>query len=154
VREIRSDLRTLVLSAVFLVVATAATVATVAHLVIGLSWPVAFVLGAVVAPTDATVVAAVARRLPHRQLTMLRAESLVNDGTALVIFAAGVRVATVQELSRPRMSEAKPPRGHPTMTRGSPVGVPPGAATIRWLAPGGVPEVGLWLRPVVMWRSD
>jgi Na+/H+ antiporter len=101
VREIRSDLRTLVLSAVFLVVATAATVATVAHLVIGLSWPVAFVLGAVVAPTDATVVAAVARRLPHRQLTMLRAESLVNDGTALVIFAAGVRVATGQEQFHP-----------------------------------------------------
>lgn len=94
VREIRSDLRTLVLSSVFLVIASASTVAAAAHVVIGLSWPVAFVLGAVVAPTDATVVGAVARRLPHRPLTMLRAESLVNDGTALVIFAAAVSVAT------------------------------------------------------------
>jgi CPA1 family monovalent cation:H+ antiporter len=101
VREIRSDFRTLVLSSVFLVVATASSVAVAAHIVIGLSWPVAFVLGAVVAPTDATVVAAVARRLPHRQLTMLRAESLVNDGTALVIFGAAVSVATGKEQFHP-----------------------------------------------------
>ncbi|WP_433799316.1 Na+/H+ antiporter [Actinomycetospora sp. CA-084318] len=96
-RSIRNDLRTLVLSSVFLVVATAAAVAATAHLVLGLSWPVGFVLGAILAPTDATAVTAVARGLPRRPLTMLRAESLVNDGTALVLFGVAVGVATGTE---------------------------------------------------------
>jgi CPA1 family monovalent cation:H+ antiporter len=48
----------------------------------------------VLAPTDATAVAAVARHMPRRQITMLRAESLINDGTALVVFAIAVKVAT------------------------------------------------------------
>ncbi|GAA4879405.1 Na+/H+ antiporter [Actinomycetospora straminea] len=96
-REIRHDFRSLVLSSVFLVIATAAAVATAAHVVLGLSWPVGFVLGAIVAPTDATAVAAVARDLPRRPLTMLRAESLVNDGTALVLFGVAVGVASGAE---------------------------------------------------------
>jgi CPA1 family monovalent cation:H+ antiporter len=54
----------------------------------------ALVLGAVLAPTDATAVAAVAGRLPRRQSTTLRAESLVNDGTALVLYGVAVGVAT------------------------------------------------------------
>jgi Na+/H+ antiporter len=92
-REIRSNLRAVVIDSVLLVLATAAAVAAVGH-ALGLSWPVAWVLGAVVAPTDATAVAAVARKLPRRQLTTLRAESLINDGTALALFAIAVDVAT------------------------------------------------------------
>jgi len=92
-REIRSNLPAVVLDSTLLVLATAAAVAAVGH-ALGLSWPVAWVLGAVVAPTDATAVAAVARRMPRRQITMLRAESLINDGTALVVFAIAVEVAT------------------------------------------------------------
>ena len=46
----------------------------------------AWVLGAVLAPTDAAAVAGLAKRLPRRTLTTLRAESLINDGTALVLF--------------------------------------------------------------------
>ncbi|MEJ2865585.1 Na+/H+ antiporter [Actinomycetospora flava] len=92
-QEIRQDLRTLVLSSVFLVLATAGAVAVTAHHVLGIGWPIAFVLGAIVAPTDATAVSAVARSLPRRELTMLRAESLVNDGTALVLFGVALAVA-------------------------------------------------------------
>lgn len=92
-REIRADLRSIALRAVVLVLLTAAGVAAVGHAV-GLAWPVAFVLGAVVAPTDATAVAAVAGRLPRRTLTTLRAESLINDGTALVVYALAVEAAT------------------------------------------------------------
>ncbi len=76
--------------------ATAGVVAAVGH-ALGLSWPVAWVLGAVVAPTDATAVAAVAGRLPRRSLTTLRAESLINDGTALVVFAIAVQAATGEQ---------------------------------------------------------
>ena len=47
-------------------------------------------LGAVLAPTDAAAVAGLAKRMPRRTLTTLRAESLINDGTALVLFAVAV----------------------------------------------------------------
>jgi CPA1 family monovalent cation:H+ antiporter len=92
-REIRANLRVIVLQSVVLVIATAAAAAAVGH-AWGLSWPMAFVLGAVVAPTDATAVSAVAGHLPRRPLTTLRAESLINDGTALVIYAVAVDAAT------------------------------------------------------------
>jgi Na+/H+ antiporter len=92
-RELRDNLRAVLIDSILLVLATAAVVAVVGHLV-GLTWPTAWVLGAVVAPTDATAVAAVGGRMPRRQLTILRAESLINDGTALVLFAIAVEVAT------------------------------------------------------------
>ncbi|MFI5746972.1 Na+/H+ antiporter [Streptomyces sp. NPDC051644] len=91
-REIRTNLRGIVLLATGLVLATAAAVAGVGH-ALGLSWPLAFVLGAVVAPTDAIAVRAVARLLPRRIRTILRAESLINDGTALALYAVVVGVA-------------------------------------------------------------
>jgi hypothetical protein len=82
-REIRANLRVITLLAVFLVIAPAVVVAVVAH-ALGLSWPMAVLLGTVVAPTDAIAVAAVARRLPRRNLTTLRAESLINHQSAQV----------------------------------------------------------------------
>ena len=91
-REVRANLRVIVLASIGLVLITAGTVAVVAH-ALGLSWPMAFVLGAVLAPTDATAVSTVAGLLPRRARTTLRAESLVNDGTALVLFAVAVGVA-------------------------------------------------------------
>jgi Na+/H+ antiporter len=91
-RESRANLRVIALYAVGLVLVTTATVALVAH-PLGLAWPMALVLGAVLAPTDATAVAAVAGRLPRRTATLLRAESLVNDGTALVLYGVAVGVA-------------------------------------------------------------
>ncbi len=95
-REIRANLRVVFLTSVVLVLVTAGAVAVVGH-ALGLSWPVAWVLGAVVAPTDATAVSAVAKGMPRRTLTTLRAESLINDGTALVVFAIAVSVATRAE---------------------------------------------------------
>jgi Na+/H+ antiporter len=92
-REIRANLRAVMIDSILLVLATAGAVAVVGH-ALGLSWPVAWVLGAVLAPTDATAVATVARRMPRRQITILRAESLINDGTALVVFAIAVEVAS------------------------------------------------------------
>ena len=88
-RAIRADLTPILINSIPLVLATTAAVAVVGH-AIGLSWPVAWVLGAVLAPTDATAVAAVAGRMPRRHLTARRAESLINDGTALVLLAIAV----------------------------------------------------------------
>ncbi|WAP50535.1 Na+/H+ antiporter [Arthrobacter sp. ATA002] len=96
-REIRSNQRGIVLMGTALVVATAWAVAAAAH-ALGLPWGPAWVLGAAIAPTDATAVGALARVLPHRYVTLLRAESLINDGTALVIYgvAVGITAGTEQ----------------------------------------------------------
>jgi Na+/H+ antiporter len=95
-REIRSNLRVIVLASTLLVIATAAAVAAVAH-ALGLPWGPAWVLGAALAPTDATAVGVLARALPRRTVTTLRAESLVNDGTALVVYGLAVGITVGEE---------------------------------------------------------
>jgi monovalent cation/hydrogen antiporter len=102
-QEIRSNLRGVVLTGTLLVIVTAGAVAVAVH-ALGLNWPVAWVLGAAVAPTDATAVGEFAKSLPHRNVTVLRAESLVNDGTALVVYGLAVGVTTGSEhLSLPHV---------------------------------------------------
>jgi len=79
-----------------LVLFTTFAVAAVAHEVVeGLSWPAAFVLGAVVSPTDPLAATVIARRLgvPGRIVGIIEGESLLNDGTALVVYRAGVAAA-------------------------------------------------------------
>jgi CPA1 family monovalent cation:H+ antiporter len=95
-REIRNNLRVIVLASTALVIVTAGIVAAVAHR-LGLPWGPAWVLGAAVAPTDATAVGVLARSLPRRIVTVLRAESLVNDGTALVIYGLAIGVTVGEE---------------------------------------------------------
>lgn len=95
-REIRNNLRVVVLTSTVLVVATAAAVAAAAH-GLGLAWGPAWVLGAALAPTDATAVGVLARDLPRRTVTVLRAESLINDGTALVLYGLAVGVTVGEE---------------------------------------------------------
>ncbi|WP_328504640.1 Na+/H+ antiporter [Streptomyces sp. NBC_00457] len=95
-REIRSNLRGIVLLSTVLVILTAGAVAVAGH-ALGLPWGPAWALGAAVAPTDATAVGVLARALPRRQVTVLRAESLVNDGTALVIFGLSVGITVGEE---------------------------------------------------------
>ena len=82
------NLRPIVLLAVGCVVFTTVTVAAAAHWLIGLSWPVAFALGAIISPPDVVAPLAIARRLgvPARILEVLEGEGLVNDATALVLF--------------------------------------------------------------------
>jgi Na+/H+ antiporter len=89
VREARRNLRVILMLSIPLVIVTAAAVAGMAHLA-AFAWPVAIALGAIIAPTDATAVGPVTRLLPRRFQTTLRAESLINDGTALTIYAVAV----------------------------------------------------------------
>jgi Na+/H+ antiporter len=84
--------RPIFLNGVLLVVATAGGVAVLAHL-LGFPWPAAWALGAVLAPTDASAVTAFGRYLPTSWTTVLRAESLINDGTALVVLAVAIQAA-------------------------------------------------------------
>ncbi|THG34382.1 Na+/H+ antiporter [Glaciibacter flavus] len=91
-REIRRFIRVILLNGTLLVFITAIGIAAVGTW-FGLPWIVALVLGAVLAPTDATAVSELAGSLPRRQRTVLRAESLINDGTALAIYAIAVSIA-------------------------------------------------------------
>src|SRR4051794_20744095 len=90
-RSIKRDFRGIVIMSTLLVVATAFAVAGTAH-ALGMPWEAALVLGAAVAPPDATAVAALGRTLPHRNFMLLKAESLTNDGTALVVYAIAVGI--------------------------------------------------------------
>ena len=92
-RDLKYDLRSISLMAVGLVIATACAVAVVAHALIdGLPWAAAFALGAIVAPTDPLAAIEIGRRLglPRRLNTIIEGESLINDGTALVIYRVAV----------------------------------------------------------------
>src|SRR5712671_7136586 len=74
---------------VFAVGFTTAAVAFVVHALIpAIPWAAAIALGAIVAPPDAVAATAVLRQLrpPHRLLTILEGESLLNDASALLIY--------------------------------------------------------------------
>jgi CPA1 family monovalent cation:H+ antiporter len=92
-RDLRENAFAITLLAIGLVLCTMVIVAVIAHVLIpGLSWGVAFVLGAVVSPTDPTAATAIAERvgLPRRLVALIEGESLVNDGTALVAYKFAV----------------------------------------------------------------
>ncbi len=88
-RDFRADLRNISLLAIGLVITTTVVIAVVAHaLVPGFTWAEAFVLGAIISPTDAVAASSIAERLglPRRIITVVDGESLVNDATGLVAF--------------------------------------------------------------------
>ena len=92
-RDLRQNRRAIGFLAIGLVMATTVVVAVVAHeLIDGFSWGAAFVLGAVVSPTDAIAATQIAERLgvPRRIIAIIEGESLVNDGTALVLYKVAV----------------------------------------------------------------
>ena len=106
-REFRANLKPIVLLAIGLVLLTMVLVAVVAHAVIpGISWPVAFVLGAIVSPTDPTAATSIAQRLglPRRLVGIIEGESLINDGTALVAYRYAVVAVVAGSFSLPEAS--------------------------------------------------
>ena len=90
--ELRANALPISLLAVGLVLATLVAVAVVAHHVAGVPWGMAFVLGAVLGPTDPVAATAVMSRMgaPSRIQTILEGESLVNDGTGLTAWSIAV----------------------------------------------------------------
>ena len=87
---------------VFAVGFTTAAVAVVAHTLIPtIPWAAAIALGAIVAPPDAVAATAVLRPLrpPHRILTILEGESLLNDASALLIYRLAVGAVTANGFS-------------------------------------------------------
>ena len=95
-RDLRANWLPVGSLAVVAVAVTVAAVAAVAHwLVPGMPWAVAVVLGAIVAPPDASAATAVLRALspPFRVMVILEGESLLNDATALLIYRVALGAA-------------------------------------------------------------
>jgi Na+/H+ antiporter len=95
--DLRASARPIGLLSVGLVLVTTAVVAGVLVGIAGVPLAVAFVAGAVVAPTDAVAATSVFARLdvPERLATIVEGEGLTNDGTALVLYTGAVGTAMV-----------------------------------------------------------
>jgi CPA1 family monovalent cation:H+ antiporter len=100
-REFRFNLRPITLLAVGCVVFTTVAVAGVSHWLLGLSWPIGFVLGAIVSPPDVVAPLAIARRLglPRRLIVILEGEGLANDATALILYRFAVAAVSTGTFS-------------------------------------------------------
>lgn len=101
-RDLRDNWAPVTGLVIFAVGLTTAAIAVVAHTLIpAMPWAAAIALGAVVAPPDAVAATAVLRPLrpPHRLLTILEGESLLNDASALLIYRLAVGAATASSFS-------------------------------------------------------
>jgi monovalent cation/hydrogen antiporter len=94
-RSLRDNVRPLSLTAIGLVLLTTVIVAVIAHELIGMTWAVAFALGAIVSPTDPIAATEIMRRVgaPRRIVNMVEGESLFNDASALVAYRVAVAAA-------------------------------------------------------------
>ena len=100
-REVRKSFRAIVTSGTTLVIATALAIAWALNSIFDIDWGTALIIGAALAPTDATAVATLNGKLPKRSITVLKAESLINDGTTLVMFALALHLAGGADVSIP-----------------------------------------------------
>jgi CPA1 family monovalent cation:H+ antiporter len=91
-RELRANLVAVVALATLGVLLTTAVIAVVGHVALGLALPVAILFGTMISPTDPVAVVAVFRRLgvPARLVNLIESESLLNDGTGVVLFTVAL----------------------------------------------------------------
>jgi Na+/H+ antiporter, bacterial form len=91
-RDLWANVKPITALVIGLVIATTLLVGVVGHVVVGLTWTAAFVLGSVISPTDAVASSTIAQRLnlPGRIITILEGESLFNDATGLVLFTVAL----------------------------------------------------------------
>jgi len=106
-RDVRANLRPILLLGVGHVLFLTIVVAWVAHRVVpGLPWASAFALGAVVSPPDVAAATAFLRRLPlpRRLVIILEGESMINDAAAIVAYRMAVAAAVTGSFSLPAAS--------------------------------------------------
>src|SRR5205823_1067665 len=99
-REFSYHLVSILLLAFGLVAFTVFGVAgTASSLFPGFDWRLGFVLGAIIAPTDALAATTIAQRigLPKRIVDILEGESLVNDASGLLALEFGISILLKNE---------------------------------------------------------
>jgi monovalent cation/hydrogen antiporter len=95
--DFKTDIRPIFALAVSLVFFTTLAVAAAAHYSIpGFSWPLAFLLGAIVSPPDAVAASGIIKGLGlnKRVITILEGESLLNDASALITYRYALLAVT------------------------------------------------------------
>jgi monovalent cation/hydrogen antiporter len=105
-REIRDNLRIIVLTAVGLDLATAVCVAAIAS-AMGLPRPLALALGAIVALTDTTAIADLLAVAQRRISVILRSEGVISDGTSLLLYGVAVGAAVTGGQVSPALVSAE-----------------------------------------------
>jgi monovalent cation/hydrogen antiporter len=100
-REFRFNLRPIALLAIGAVFFTTVAIAAATHWLLGFSWPVGFVLGAIVSPPDPVAPLSIARglKLPRRIAVILEGEGLANDATALILYRFAVVAVSASAFS-------------------------------------------------------
>ena len=107
--ELKRNSRLIALLAFGLVIATMAAVAAVVHFTLPeFTWPLAFLLGAIVAPPDAVASEAIFERIavPRRVAAVIGGECLMNDATALVLYRFALAAAVSGAFSFARAGAA------------------------------------------------
>ena len=98
--EFKKELSKISLLAVGLVFLTTTIIACIAHRMIpGFSWPLAFILGAIISPPDAVAATSITKGLPlpKKLVTILEGESLLNDASALIAYKCAL-IAIVSDV--------------------------------------------------------
>lgn len=96
-QQFKTNINTIGTLAIGLVFLTTAGIAVLAYYLIpGMTWPLAFVLGAILSATDAVAAVGVTKGLglSHKTITILEGESLINDASALVAYRFAVAAVT------------------------------------------------------------
>jgi Na+/H+ antiporter len=96
-KTFKTNINTIGTLAISLVFFTASGIAVAAHYMIpGMTWPLSFVLGAILSATDAVAAMSITKGLglSHNTNTILEGESLVNDASALVAYRFAVAAVT------------------------------------------------------------
>ncbi|PZR17208.1 MAG: Na+/H+ antiporter [Flavobacterium psychrophilum] len=96
-RQFRINMNTISTLAIWLVFITVVGIAVIARYFIpGMSWPLGFVLGAILSATDAVAAMSITKGLgiSHKTNTILEGESLINDASALVAYRFAVAAVT------------------------------------------------------------
>jgi CPA1 family monovalent cation:H+ antiporter len=101
-RDLRRNVAPISLLSIGLVLVTCVAVAVCIHAVVpDMSWAAAFVLGAIVSPTDPVAATAIASRIgmPRRVVVVVEGESLINDATAITAYRLAVVAVTTGAFS-------------------------------------------------------
>ncbi|RYD94747.1 MAG: Na+/H+ antiporter [Sphingobacteriales bacterium] len=96
-KDFKTHINTIGTLAISLVFLTTVGIAAVAYYLIpGMTWPLAFVLGAILSATDAVAAMSITKGLglSHKTNTILEGESLINDASALVAYRFAVAAVT------------------------------------------------------------
>lgn len=92
-KHFKTNLSTISTLAIPLVFLTTFWIAVASHCLIpGMTWPLSFVLGAILSATDAVAAVNITKGLgiPEKTITILEGESLINDASALVAYRFAV----------------------------------------------------------------